>query len=347
LDKSEKIMPQLTLEDVAKMAGVSRSTVSRVVNDHPNVKDEVRKRVKLVIAETGYEPHAAARSLAARRTNIIGLVIPSAVHTLFTDPYFPRLTEGISQASNAADFTLSLFLFDSYANERRMYPRITRKGLLDGVLVQATHIDDEIFTWLGNGNIPYVVVGRPADTADMSYIDVDNVSGAHMAVTHLVLLGRRKIGTITGPLNTQAGKDRLKGYRNALDERGISIDSSLIVEGDFTEIGGYIASKQLIPNKPDAIFVASDMMAMGTLRALREAGLSVPEDVAIVGFDDLPPATLATPQLTTVRQPIRRLGIKAVEVLIDMIGKPKRAPQQVIFGTELVIRESCGDKARN
>jgi LacI family transcriptional regulator len=274
------------------------------------------------------------------------LVIPSAVHTLFSDPYFPRLTEGISQASNDADFTLSLFLFDSQAHERRMYPRITRKGLLDGVLVQATHIDDEIFTWLGKGNIPYVVVGRPADTAAMSYVDVDNRSGAHMAVTHLIRLGHRRIATVTGPLSTQAGRDRLAGYQNALNDRGIMIYNELISEGDFTEIGGYLATQRLLPNKPSAIFIASDIMAMGALRALREAGLSVPEEIAIVGFDDLPPATLADPQLTTIRQPIRRLGIKAVEILLDIIENPQSPPQQVIFNTELIIRSSCGDSQR-
>ncbi len=339
-------MANLTLEHIAELAGVSRSTVSRVVNDQPNVKDEVRERVKLVITETGYQPHAAARSLAARRTNIIGLVIPSAVHTLFSDPYFPRLTEGISQASNKADFTLSLFLFDSQDRERKMYPRITRKGLLDGVLVQATHIDDEIFTWLANGNIPYVVVGRPADTATMNYVDVDNRSGAQMAVTHLIRLGHRKIATVTGPLSTQAGKDRLAGYRNALSERGLPYDERLTAEGDFTEDGGYYATQRLIPHEPTALFVASDMMAIGALRALREAGLSVPEDVAIVGFDDLPPATLADPQLTTIRQPIRRLGIKAVEILLDIIDNPQGPLQQVIFNTELIIRASCGDSQR-
>ncbi len=339
-------MPNLTLEDIAKRAGVSRSTVSRVVNDQPNVKKVVRERVKQVIAETGYEPHAAARSLAARRTNVIGLVIPSAVHTLFTDPYFPRLTEGIAQASNDADFTLSLFLFDSPEDERRMYPRITRKGLLDGVLVQATHIDDEIFTWLGEGNIPYVVVGRPSKTAEMSYVDVDNLYGAYQAVSHLIRLGHRHIGTVTGPLDTEAGKDRLAGFRNALSDRGLLIDEELIAEGDFTEIGGYQATMRLIPEQPSALFVASDMMALGALRALREEGISVPEDVALVGFDDLPPAALADPQLTTVRQPIKRLGVKAVEILTDLIGKPRSPAQQVIFSTELVIRTSCGDSLR-
>jgi LacI family transcriptional regulator len=340
-------MGNLTLEDIAKRAGVSRSTVSRVVNDHPNVKDIVRERVKQVIAETGYEPHAAARSLAARRTSIIGLVIPSAVHTLFTDPYFPRLTEGIAQASNHADFTLALFLFDSQEDERRMYPRITRKGLLDGVLVQATYIADEIFSWLGEGRIPYVVIGRPSETAKVSYIDVDNKTGAYQAAAHLIRLGHHKIGTVTGPLTTEAGKDRLTGFRNAMNERGVQVDEGLIAEGDFTETGGYIATRQLISNQPEALFVASDVMAIGAIRALREAGLSVPRDVALVGFDDLPPATLADPQLTTIRQPIKRLGLKAVEILIDLMDRPQSPPQQVIFSTELVIRASCGYNLRD
>ncbi len=340
-------MANLTLEDIAKLAGVSRSTVSRVVNNHPNVKDQVRERVRAVISETGYEPHAAARSLAARHSNIIGLVIPNSVHTFFTDPYFPRLTEGVAQASNEANFTLSLFLFNSQEDERRMYPRITRKGLLDGVLIQATHIDDEIFAMLRNGNIPYVVVGRPADTAGLSFVDVDNVTGAHQAVSHLVRLGHRRIGTITGPINTGAGKDRLEGYRKALNERGIPIDENMITEGDFSEMGGYLAAQQLIQHNPTALFAASDMMATGALRAARAAGLAVPEDIALVGFDDLPPATLNTPQLSTIRQPIRRLGIKAVEVLLDLIKHPTMPPQKVVFNTELVIRDSCGFKSRS
>jgi LacI family transcriptional regulator len=317
------------------------------VNDHPNVKDEVRERVKLAISETGYQPDIAARSLAARRTNMIGLVIPSAVHALFSDPYFPRLTEGIAQASNKADFTLALFLFDSREDERRLYPRITRKGLLDGVLVQATHIDDEIFSWLGRGDFPYVVVGRPAETAEMSYVDVDNINGASQAVAHLIRLGHRKIGTVTGPLSTQVGKDRLTGYRKALNDRGIQIEEELITEGDFSNLGGYLATQRLIPNKPSALFVASDMMAVGAIRALRETGISVPQDIALVGFDDLPPAMLADPHLTTIRQPIKRLGIKAVEILNDRIDNPHSPPQHVIFNTELVIRDSCGDNLRN
>ena len=339
-------MSNLTLEDIAKKAGVSRSTVSRVVNDQPNVKEDVRAKVQEVIAETGYRPHAAARSLASRRTQVIGLVIPSMVHTLFTDPYFPRLTEGIALACNETNYTLSLYLFTSKQDEDELFPRLTSRGLLDGLVIQATNLQDTLFAKYRQGAIPFVIVGKPPEEARVSYIDVDNVAGAYSAVTHLISLGRRRIATITGPLETGAGSDRLEGYQNALIERGLTINKDLIVEGDFTEIGGFNATQKLLPFNFDALFIASDVMGLGALRALREAGKSVPKDVALVGYDDLPPAIMADPQLTTIRQPIKRIGIQAVDILLEIISNGPQPPRRVILGTELVIRESCGQHAQ-
>ncbi len=335
-------MAKLTLEQIADLAGVSRSTVSRVINDHPSVKPEVRERVQEVIAETGYHPDPAARSLASRRSGIIGLVIPRAVHSLFTDPYYPRLMQGITQACNVNDYTLSLFLFHTEDDERKLYPRVLRNQLVDGVIVTGSQINDPLIPKLLDNQVPFVMVGRPNDLLDdVSFVDADNVVGAYTATGHLIRSGRERIATITGPLNTTVGLDRRQGYLDALNDRGRSIDEALIVEGDFTVAGGYTATQRLILHQPDAIFVASDTMSFGALRALRDGALSVPDDVAVVGFDDLPTAGLSDPPLTTIRQPIRRVGAQVVETLIDILTNGPEPPRRIVLSTELVIRSSC------
>ena len=335
-------MDKLTLEQVAELAGVSRSTVSRVINNHPSVKPEVRQRVLEVVAQTGYQPDLAARSLAGQHTGIIGLVIPRAVQSLFTDPYFPRLIQGIAKVCNANDYNLSLFLFHTEDEERKLYPRVLRTQQVDGVIVTAANIDDPLIAQLIENQVPFMMIGRPNDMPEASFVDVDNVVGAYAATSHLARLGRERIAAITGPLNTAVGLDRRQGYLDALNDRNCSIDDDLIVEGDFTEMGGYSGMKQLIPHKPEAVFVASDMMAFGALRALREAGLAVPGDVAVVGFDDIPLAASSDPPLTTVRQSMYRLGDVAARTLIDLINNPASPPRRIILATELVIRASCG-----
>lgn len=340
-------MPELRLEDIARQAGVSRSTVSRVVNDHPNVKDDVRKRVQDVIQLTGYHPNAAARSLASQRSWTIGLVLPQSISSFFTDPYFPHLTKGIAQACNQYDYTFALFLVGSKEDEEKIFPRVSRKGLLDGAIVQAGNRGDQgIINRLASSNLPTVVAGRPFHGENLSFINVDNVKGAHEAVSHLVKLGYKRIGTICGPAHSSVSADRLNGYRAALTEHGQIVDESLIAEGDFTEAGGYIAMQKLLVGRPDAIFAASDMMAVGAMRSIREAGLNVPDDIAIVGFDDLPMPAHTGIGLTTIRQPVVTFGEKAVEILIDLIENGIQPPRHVIMNTELVIRESCGASRR-
>lgn len=329
----------LNLVEIARRAGVSRSTVSRVVNEHPNVRPEVRERVKQIIAETGYHPNAAARSLASQRAYMIGLVIPRTVHTVFTDTYFPRLTQGVAQACNEHDYTLTLFIEH---DEAKLFPRISRGGLIDGLVVQASTVDDQLIPKLLAARIPLVVAGRPDQVEGVSYVDVDNVMGAYQATAHLARLGHRRIATISGPLNTNAGADRLQGYSKALEAHGLALEAALQAESDFTEMGGYQAARGLLAERPTALFAASDVMARGALRAMQEAGLSAPADVAVAGYDDLPPATMGSPLLTTVRQPIRRLGMRAVEMLLDMLANGVEPARRVVFEAELVVRESCG-----
>jgi len=335
-------LSDLTLEDIAKQAGVSRSTVSRVVNDDPNVSDEVRKRVQELIRTTGYQPHAAARTLASQHSWMIGLVLPRSVSTFFTDPYIPRLTQGVAHACNQHNYTLGLFLLDTEDDEIRIFPRISHKGLLDGILLQTGRKRDKLMDRLIRTDFPVVIAGRPFHTNGVSYIDIDNVKATYHAVCHLIQLGYKRIGTITGMMDSTTGIDRMDGYLKALTEAGYTVDEALIAEGDFSELSGYTAMKKLLPNRPDAIFAASDTMAIGAMRATREAGLRVPEDIAFIGFDDLPIASHPDIQLTTVRQPIARFGSKAVEILIDLIENGIKPTRRIIMDTELVVRASCG-----
>jgi LacI family transcriptional regulator len=331
----------LTLEDIGRLAGVSRSTVSRVINDHPSVNPGVRERVQEVIRRTGYTPNVAARSLVSGRSGVIGLVIPSRVHSLFEDPYFARLIQGISTASNQSGNTLSLFLFQSEEEESALYPRVVTSGFLDGLIITATRMADPLLARMAVGEIPIVMVGRP-DVQGVSYVDVDNRGGAQRAGTHLCSLGYERIGLIGAPTSTTAGVDRLNGFIEGLALCGRALHPTLRIDGDFSEASGYRAMQDLITRRPDAVFVASDTMALGALRALREAGISVPQGMAVMSFDGLPASETSIPTLTTIRQPVTETGAHAVRVLNDLITGIARPPVVEIIPVELVVRESCG-----
>lgn len=335
-------MNRLTLEAIAELAGVSRATVSRVVNDHPNVSAHVRQRVQQVIDETGYEPNRAAQSLASNRSNTIGLFIPLVGQSeLFADPYYGKLIRGISHGCNQLGYVLSLFIFDNRDAEKTMFARIINSGYVDGFIITAATLDDNYVDMLRQRKIPFVMVGRAADN-DVHSIDADNVRGAYLATSHLYRIGYRRIAIIAPQLNTAVGQDRLSGYQNALHERGLTAEDSLIVEGDFTFDGGARAMQQLLSLKPDAVFAATDLMALGAIHAIQEAGLRVPDDIAVVGFDDFPIARTATPPLTTIRQPVELSGELAVRTLNDCIQTEDMPPQRTVLPVELIIRGSCG-----
>lgn len=331
-----------TLEEIAKIAGASRSTVSRVINNDPNVADLTRQRVLQVIRQLNFQPNRAARSLAGGRTRIIGLVIPTGVSSVFSDPFFPNLIRGISTACQEKDYSVMLWLAEA-DYERRTIDQVLHNGFTDGVIVSSMPMDDSIIASLIRSGLPFVLVGRSPTDPSVSYVDVENRRGALEAVMHLIRLKRRRIATITGPLNTVSGLDRQEGYLEALRIRGIPVNPALIIEGNYSEDDGYNAMKQLIPLRPDAVFAASDSMALGAIRALREAEIKIPQEVALVGFDDLPFAAHAEPPLTTVRQPIVRTGSMAAGTIIDILEHPDEAyARHIILPVELVIRESCG-----
>src|SRR5262245_909232 len=332
-----------TIEQIAAIAQVSRSTVSRVLNDHPSVRPAVRERVLRVMREQNYAPHAAARSLARSQTNIVGLVIPRTAATIFAEPFFPLVIQGITEACSCQGYFLMLAMVTADL-EQDFYSRIVRSRHFDGLIMLSSDLDDPILPQLIKDRVPLVLIGSHPYFQDLSWVDGANSEGAHMAVTHLLELGHRRIATITGPIEMEVSIDRRDGYKRALLEAGLPISSDLIVAGDFTQERGYEAMVRLLslPQRPTAIFAASDSMAIGALRAIREAGLSVPGDIALVSFDDLPVAGFADPPLTTVHQPVLELGAKAVELLIERIKEPDRAPLHVRLPTRLVVRKSCG-----
>ncbi len=333
----------ITLDEIARRAGVSRSTASRVINNHPHVNPAVRERVWQAIRETNYQPNLPARSLASRRSQVIGIIIPQPIHTLFADPYFPLLIEGIAQVCNERQFSIMLELATNPTGDP--YRHIGRQGFLDGAIVASAIEDHFLSQWLAQESIPVVSVGRISTHPAIPYVDVDNRQGARMMIEHLLRCGYRRIATITGPMNIVAGRDRFAGYCDALDAAGLPLLPELIVEGNFSEQSGFSAMQSLLQreSRPDAVFAASDMMALGAFKALRAAGLSVPDDIGLGGFDDIPLAAAMTPTLTTVRQPINELGQTAARLLLDRITTTARdlAVERVILPTTLVIRESC------
>ena len=332
---------RFTLEKIGELAGVSRSTVSRVINGQRDVSEEVRTRVLETIERTGYRPNQAARTLVSSRSQVLGLVIPSSVHNLFADPYFGRLIQGITKAANRAEQTLSLFLFEDEREELDLYPRVVANGLLDGLIVTATKMADPLVQCLLDDDTNFVMIGRP-DSNRISYVNVENESGARLATHHLLGHGAATIGAILPPSSTTTGVDRRTGFLAAMNEAGRAVPEGLMVEGDFTEESGYEGMSRLITQGVDAVFCGSDTMAIGALEALADAGVRCPEDVRVVSFDGLLDARQTDPPLTTVRQPVRQTGEEAVNMLLEILDDGDSLPRSRIFPTELTIRSSCG-----
>src|SRR5690349_4541314 len=334
-----------TLEEVASHAGVSRATVSRVVNGSPKVSADVRRAVEAAVSELGYVPNRAARSLVTRRSGSIGVVITEPTGRLFSDPFFPRLLRGISGTLSARDLQLVLLMPASPADTERTAAYLSA-GHVDGVLLVSLHGDDPLPDRIAQAGIPFVVGGRPLRTPAASYVDVDNRGGARSAVEHLIAAGRRIVATIAGPADMGAGVDRLAGYRDALDEAGIEYDPGLVAVGDFTQEAGATAMERLLRARPDlqAVFAASDLIAAGAMGVLAAAGRRVPEDVAVVGYDDSAIATTLQPRLTSVRQPIEEMGQEMARLLVDRVEGTDSVQRRVILATELVKRASSAGR---
>lgn len=333
--------PNATLDEVARVAGVSRATVSRVVNGSAKVSPDVRRSVERAIDRLGYVPNRAARSLVTRRSESIAVVITEPATRLFSDPFFPRVIRGVSTALAARDLQLVLLMPDDAAEEERSM-RFLTGGHVDGVILVSLHGDDPLPRELAARHIPCVVVGRPPRGAEVDHVDADNRGGARVATQHLIEGGRRRIATVAGPADMVVGRDRLDGYRDALAEAGLERDDTLVEPSDFTHEGGTTAMERLLARRPDldAVFCASDLMAVAALGVLQASGRTVPGDVAVVGYDDAPIATTTRPPLTSVRQPVEEMGREMVDLLVGSIGRADRVPRRVILATDLIVRAS-------
>jgi DNA-binding LacI/PurR family transcriptional regulator len=327
-----------TLEKVAVRAGVSRATVSRVVNGSPKVAEHIREAVQRAVDELGYIPNQSARSLVTQRTDSIALVLPEAAGRVFSDDqFFPGIIRGVSQELEGADKQLVLMIAGSSASHDRI-ERYAMARHVDGVIIFSMHGADPLPNTLARMGIPVLCGGRPLGRSTVPYVECDNVNGAALAVRHLLDSGRTRIATIAGPQDMVAGIDRLRGYRRELSQ---SKRRSIVAVGDFTRDSGAVAMRHLLEDDPglDAVFVASDLMAHGALRTLRDAGRRVPDDVAVVGFDDVELARFTEPPLTTVRQPIVGQGREmARQLLRELRGEEIEA--SIVLPTELIIRES-------
>jgi DNA-binding LacI/PurR family transcriptional regulator len=323
---------------VARAAGVSRATVSRVVNGSPKVRPDLIASVSEAVERLHYVPNRAARSLVSRRTGAIALVVPEDVSRFFGDPFFAAIVQGITRRLDTSDYVLNLLVASSDPEHKTV--RYLSQGSVDGALVISHHTGDALST---PSRIPVVYGGRPApEMEDEAYfVDVDNLGGGEAATGRLIDLGRRRIGSITGPPDMTAGIDRLEGFRRAMDAAGLPADA--VEAGDFTVVGAVAAMRRLLERETeiDGLFVASDLMAVGAISVLRESGRRIPEDVAVVGFDDSPAAISGEIPLTTVRQPSTEMGFTMADALIRLLAGEADVPRHNILPTSLVVRASA------
>ena len=328
-----------TIKDVASEAGVSRQTVSRVINDKPGVSPDTRARVQAVVDELGYQPHAVARSLVTGRTLTLGCISPNLV-----DYTFACIIEGAQAEAKQQGYLTLIGSAPTVDDVDQLLEEMLRRQV-DGLLVLNPHMDGRhrFFPPLAEKGMAVTYLKNTLKGDKISSVSCDNRQGGYQATRHLIDLGHQVVATIIGPDNEECTHDRLFGYHRALSEASVTSDPGLVVSGDWSATSGFRAAERLLTTQPppSAIFAQNDRMAVGAIRALREAGLNVPEDVSVIGFDDIPLASYFDPPLTTVRQPMQECGRRAARLLIETVLNPDRAPEQILTESRLIERRSC------
>ena len=330
----------LSQVDVARKAGVSMMTVSRVINGAGNVRPQTREKVLKAIKDLSYYPNAAARALNRNRANVLEVIIPYEDY-FYSSEYFSELIFGIEKVVHGSDYNL---IFNTYDPRRGAdYAALYKQRKVDGLLIVAPACKDRTIARLDEESVPVVLVNGRADGLELSFVDVDNVAGAFLAVQYLYDLGHRRIGIITGNLLVVNARHRLEGYLDFLSKRGVSDPQELIHRGNWSEESGYAGFSYLmnLKNPPSAIFCSNDLMAIGAIRAAVDLGVAIPETVSIVGYDDIRLSSFIIPRLTTIHQPIDLVGKTAAEMLLRLLRGEEDGPRQVLLQPELIIRRSC------
>lgn len=333
----------LNLKDIARKSGVSKSTVSRVINGGLNVNEKTLQKVRAVIEQERFVPNPGGRILHRHQTFIIGIVLLHNLNDTFEDPYyFPMFLQGVYQITHQRHYSTLLWIDAGEEDEEQFYRRILENRMMDGLLIASSRMNAPVIERLLEARMKFVMVERPTiHTEQVSYVISDNVEAARKAVAHLSDSGRRRIATITGRLDHVDGIDRLEGYKQALRDADLPLDMNLVFDGDFTYAAGYHGMQRLIAQGADAVFAATDRTALGALQAIQEANLRVPEDIALVGFDNL--AQYVQPPvlpITSVDHHVIEKSAQATALLLDLIEGKQESPQQIIVPTELVVRAS-------
>ncbi|MFH1929207.1 MAG: LacI family DNA-binding transcriptional regulator [Chloroflexota bacterium] len=330
---------RVTIADIARRAGVSKTTVSRVLNDKPDVDANTRERILSIIEETGYVPNPAATGLVTGSTKLLGLLVSSLYH-----PWVLEIIRGVAKAIEDTAYELVLYTTSSAQGNQELFARALNSGLTDGLVVMLPPDGEEFLSSLYRGGFPIVLIDDRGLSHGLPCVKAANQTGAYEATRHLISLGHREIGFVNGPEEYGCCRERLVGYRLALEEAGLAFSPQLIRYGDFSQPAGFAIMEEWLGTGsiPSAVFVGSDEMAFGALEAIKARGLRVPDDIAIVGFDDVPLAARADPPLTSVCQPLHAMGAKAMEMLLEQIAGKDVSLEGVELETELVVRESCG-----
>jgi LacI family transcriptional regulator len=330
----------LNMKDIAKLAGVSTATVSRVINNDPRVRKETRQEVEKIIEKFGYRRNLLARKLAMKRTSTIGVLLSD-----ITNPFYSEIARGIEDEARQGGYTVMFGSTDNNSKIQQEYIDLFLEQRVDGIMFGSVSLEDPDVERLFKEDFPFVLINRKVDTIKTDFIVLDNVKGAYMITEYLIKLGHRRIGIIHGPLNYSTGVDRLRGYKEALWKHAIKDDSELMKPGDFQQESGYLAFKKFcqIKNPPTAVFASNDFMALGALEAASEFGVKIPEDIALVGFDDIDFVSFKFVDLTTVSQRKYEMGTKGTQLLIRKIENSGNwVPQEIYLEPKLIIRSSCG-----
>ncbi|WP_372662018.1 LacI family DNA-binding transcriptional regulator [Cohnella sp.] len=331
----------VTIKDVAKKAGVSPSTVSRVIAEHPRISAETSKRVKEIMEELGYHPNMMAKSLVSKTTRTIGVILPRPAEELLLNFFFYELMRGVLAQLTRAGYDLLMAGGSNEREELDTVTRLVRGGRIDGLLLLYSRSSDPVISFLHEEKVPFVLIGRSLDYENINSVDNDNIQAAYDATNHLIAQGQKRIGFVSGPARLAMTQDRMTGYTKALSEAGLPFRNGWVVEGEFLLESGYRAMASIMsqPEPPTALVVIDDVVAFGVLKGLAELGYRIPQDVAIVSFNNIALSELTMPPITSVDIGTYQLGYTASQMVLRMIQQEAILSRQII-PHRLVVRES-------